>query len=305
MPIKISDKLPAKKTLESENIFVMTEHRAAHQDIRPIRILILNLMPTKITTETQLLRLLGNTPLHVEIELLQMVSHNHKNTSKEHLLAFYKSFKDVKNEKFDGMIITGAPVEFLDYAEVDYWDELCEIMEWSKHNVYSTMHICWGAQAGLFYHYGVPKYTLKNKLPGVFKNKTLITTHPLLRGFDDEFYVPQSRNTEIRREDIEKIPELDILAESEKAGIHIVADHSCRKFFVTGHFEYDRDTLKTEYERDVAKGVEPSIPENYFENNQTDSIPPMKWRAHAGLVFSNWINFIVYEHTPYNLNELN
>lgn len=304
MPIKVPNSLPATKILETENIFVMTETRAMHQDIRPLKILILNLMPTKIETETQLLRLLGNTPLHIEIELLQTATHKSKNVSKEHLLNFYKTFDDIKNERFDGMIVTGAPVELLEFEEVDYWDELCEILKWSEQHVYSTMYICWGAQAGLYYHYGVKKHLLPHKLFGVFKHKTLIPNHPLLRGFDDTFYMPHSRNTTNAPEDIRAVRELDVLTYSEEAGIHICADHACRKFFITGHSEYDRTTLAAEYMRDLKKGIDIQMPKNYFPDDDPTKTPLMNWRSGASLLFSNWLNYIVYQHTPYDLSEL-
>lgn len=304
MPIKIQDKLPAAKTLESENVFVITENRAFHQDIRPLRIAILNLMPTKIETETQLLRLLGNTPLQIEIELLQAATHKSKNTAAEHLLAFYKTYDDVKNERFDGLIITGAPVEHLEFEEVNYWEELCTIMEWAKTHVYSTMYICWGAFAGLYYHYGVKKYPLESKISGVFPHHPILPLHPLLRGFDDTFYVPHSRSTEVHEEDLRKIPELDILSVSPESGVHIAADHSCRKIFVTGHSEYARRTLGYEYSRDVLKGLEPEVPVNYFPEGDSTKRPIMNWKSHANLLFGNWINHIVYQHTPYDLSEL-
>lgn len=305
MPIKIPNSLPATKILETENIFVMTETRALHQDIRPLKILILNLMPTKIETETQLLRLLGNTPLQIEIELLQTATHKAKNVSKEHLLTFYKTYDQIKDLRFDGLIVTGAPVELLDYSEIDYWDELCTILKWAEKNVYSTLFICWGAQAGLYYYYGVEKEVLPEKLFGVFPHKCLIPSHPLLRGFDDVFYVPHSRYTSVKKEDIEKVEELDILTYSQQAGIHIVADRKCRKFFVTGHSEYDRCTLAGEYIRDINKGIEVNKPKNYFQNDDPCTLPIMNWRSHASLLFSNWLNFIVYQHTPYDLSELN
>lgn len=303
MPIKISDELPAARILESENIFVMTENRAVHQDIRPLKIAILNLMPEKIVTETQLLRLLGNTPLHVEIELLQTASHTSKNTSKEHLLAFYKTFDEIKSMKFDGLIITGAPVELLNFEDVDYWDELCSIMEWSKTNVYSVLHICWGAQAGLYYHYGIKKYIYPEKLTGIFSHKCLIPEHPLMRGFDDIYLVPHSRYTGVLENDIRAVDDLDILSVSNEAGVHIVADHECRKFFVTGHSEYDRQTLAAEYTRDKAKGLN-HFPRHYFPQDDPLNTPHMNWRAHASLLFSNWLNYIVYQHTPYDLSSL-
>ncbi len=304
MPIKIPDRLPASRILQSENIFVMTERRALHQDIRPLRLLILNLMPKKIETETQLLRLLGNTPLQVEITLMQMASHVSKNTSAEHLLTFYTTFDKVKSNRYDGLIITGAPVELLEFEEVDYWYELCEVMEWAKSNVYSTFYICWAAQAGLYYYYGVPKYPLNNKLSGIYRHKVDLPRHPLMRGFDDYFYAPHSRNTETRHEDIAKIRGLDILSSSDEAGVYIVADHDCRKFFVTGHSEYDRDTLAGEYKRDIGKGIDINIPYNYFPCDNPEKTPDMLWRSHASLLYSNWINFIVYQRTPYDLSEL-
>jgi len=304
MPINIPDSLPAARTLESENIFVITENRASHQDIRPLRIAILNLMPTKIDTETQLLRLLGDTPLQVEIELLQTASHVSKNTSAKHLLKFYKTFADVKDERFDGLIITGAPIELLDFEDVNYWNELCEIMEWSKTHVYSTFHICWAAQAGLYYHYGIPKYELKDKLSGIFEHRPTTLFHPLTRGFDDVFYAPHSRHSEVRREDIEKITELEILAESKDAGLYIIKSKDDRQIFVTGHCEYDPLTLKAEYDRDIAKGMDIKIPKNYFPDDDPSKQPLTKWRGHANLLFSNWLNYYVYQETPYNLDEL-
>ena len=304
MPVKIPDKLPAAKILQSENIFVMTEHRALHQDIRPLKLIILNLMPKKVETETQLLRLLGNTPLQVEITLMQMASHVSKNTSQEHLLTFYTTFDKIKENRYDGLIITGAPVELLKFEDVDYWDELCKVMEWSKNNVYSTFQICWAAQAALYYHYGIPKYTLPDKLSGIYLHKVDIPHHPLMRGFDDYFYAPHSRNTEFRREDVEKATGLDILCSSKKAGVYICADHACRNFFVTGHSEYDRDTLANEYKRDTSKGINANLPYNYFPSDDIALLPRVNWRSHASLLYSNWINFIVYQCTPYDLNEL-
>ncbi|HEX3015725.1 MAG TPA: homoserine O-succinyltransferase, partial [Desulfobacteria bacterium] len=271
MPITVPEGLPAIRTLEQENIFVMPEHRAKQQDIRPLKILILNLMPTKVETETQLLRILGNTPLQVEAELLQMATHVTKNTPAEYLLKFYRRFDEVKDNKYDGMIITGAPVEQLRFEEVNYWQELCAIMEWSKRNVYSTLHICWGAQAGLYYHFGVPKYELAEKIFGVFKHTVLSPTHPLTRGFDDFFWVPHSRYTAIKKQDIAKIPELEILSESEDAGVYIVANTNGRQFFVTGHSEYGQDTLAKEYFRDINKGLTIKMPQNYFPNNNPDN----------------------------------
>ncbi len=304
MPIKILDNLPAKETLTNENIFVMTEQRAIHQDIRPLRIAILNLMPAKIITETQLLRLIGNTPLQVEIELLHPKTHISKNTPAGHLTTFYKTFDDVRHEKFDGLIITGAPVEQMEFEQVTYWDELKNIMEWSKKNVYSTFHICWGAQAGLYYHYGIKKYPLKEKLFGIFMHRICKTNTMLLRGFDDCFYAPHSRHTEIRREDIEKISELDILSDSEEAGIYIIKTKGGRQIFVTGHSEYDKDTLKSEYERDVSKGLEIKLPRNYFPGDDYSRSPFVTWRSHANLLFSNWLNYYVYQETPYDLSQL-
>lgn len=304
MPIKIPGNLPAIETLESENIFVMTQERAVTQDIRPLKIVILNLMPTKIVTETQLLRLLSNTPLQVDIDFLQMATHRSKNTPAAHLETFYRTFEDLRNEKFDGMIITGAPVEKLPFEEVDYWPELCEIMAWSRKNVYSTMHICWGAQAGLYYHFGIPKYLLEQKISGIFRHRVLVPLHPLVRGFDDNFWAPHSRYTEVRREDIEKHPDLEILTESNAAGVHLVASRSGRQIFVTGHEEYDRDTLKDEYFRDVNKGIHPLIPQNYFPNDDTSLTPPFMWRSHASLMFSNWLNYFVYQKTPYDLKNI-
>ena len=287
MPIKIADKLPATKQLAKENIFVMTEKRAARQDIRPLKIAIVNLMPEKIKTETQLLRLLSNSPLQVEVDLIQMSSHISKNTSEEHLSAFYKEFSDIKDSKFDGMIITGAPVENMDFEKVDYWTELSEIMEWSKTHVTSTLHICWAAQAGLYYHYGIPKYPLKEKCSGVFRHKVRRTTAKLVRGFDNVFYAPHSRHTEVRAEDINKVPELEILSDSQEAGVYIVTTKKGRQIFVMGHSEYDADTLKNEYFRDLEKGLNPVIPANYFSKNDPTKKPIVRWRSHAHLLFSN------------------
>lgn len=304
MPIKIQDSLPAKKVLESENIFVMTNQRAVTQDIRALRIVILNLMPTKIETETQLLRLLGNTPLQVDIELLQMASHTSKNTSASHLNTFYKTFAEIAEEKFDGMIITGAPVEKMPYEEVDYWDELCRIMKWSRTNVYSTFHICWGAQAALYYHFGIPKYPLEQKLSGIYSHKVLNPYHPLVRGFDDTYLAPHSRYTQVRKEDIEAHPELSVLTYSEKAGVHIAAKNNGRQFFVMGHAEYDRETLANEYFRDVKKGIHPQVPYHYFPDDDPSKVPPFLWRSHASLLFSNWLNYYVYQQTPFNIKDI-
>jgi len=304
MPIKIPNDLPAAETLTSENIFVMFEDRALHQDIRALQIVILNLMPNKIVTETQILRLLGNSPLQVDIVLLHPKSHVSKNTSREHLIKFYNTFDEICQQKFDGMIITGAPVEHLEFEEVDYWEELKEIMEWSKTHVFSTFHICWAAQAGLYYHYGIPKYKLPQKMFGIFPHRACKKNEKLLRGFDDVFYVPHSRHTEVRKADILKVPELEILAESEEAGIYIVASKNGRQVFVTGHSEYDPLTLKEEYERDKAKGLNIDLPKNYFPNDDVNAMPVVNWRSHANLLFSNWLNYYVYQETPYNLNEI-
>ncbi len=304
MPIKIPKNLPAYDMMTEENIFVMDEGRAASQDIRPLKVAILNLMPTKITTEAQIVRVLSNTPLQIDITLLTMETHKSTNTPEEHMKAFYRNFSDVKEEKFDGLIITGAPVENLEFDDVDYWDELCEIMRWSKKNVYSTLHICWAAQAGLFYHYGVKKYKLNEKMSGVFTHKNLMPAHPLLRGFDEEFAAPHSRHTEVRREDIEATGKLDILAESEEAGIYIVASKKRRLLYVTGHSEYDAETLKLEYKRDVSRGLNPKVPRHYFKNDDPTETPKNTWRAHAHLLFSNWLNYFVYQNTPYDLAKI-
>ncbi len=304
MPIRVPDKLPATKELRNENVFVMSETRAMHQDIRPLKIAIVNLMPTKITTETQLLRLLSNSPLHVEIDLITMNSHTSKNTSAEHLEAFYKSFSDIRHQKYDGMIITGAPVENMDFSEVDYWDELVEIMEWTKTHVTSTLHICWAAQAGLYYHYGIPKYTLDKKLSGVYSHKVNRRTAKLVRGFDNEFYAPHSRHTEVRKEDIKKVSELEILSESDEAGVYIVFTKGGRRIFVTGHSEYDADTLQKEYIRDMERGLNPEIPKNYFPGNNPNKKPIVRWRSHANLLFSNWLNYFVYQITPYDIDAI-
>ena len=305
MPIKIPTALPATEVLQSENIFVITETRAITQDIRPLRIAVLNLMPTKIVTETQLARLLGNTPLQVEIELLHTASHKAKNTSEEHMISFYRTFDDVKDQKFDGLIITGAPVEHIEFEEVEYWDELCRIMEWSKTHVTSTFHICWGAQAGLYYHYGIKKYHLPEKLSGVYKHRKDKENAILLRGFDDEFMVPQSRHTYTRREDIENEPRLKILASGREAGVYAVMNHGGSQIFITGHSEYDRDTLKREYIRDKNAGLEPHVPVNYFPDDDDTKDPVVTWRGHANLLFSNWLNYYVYQITPYDLRHMN
>ncbi len=304
MPIKIPNSLPAAKTLADENIFIMTETRAISQDIRPLRILILNLMPTKIATETQLARLLGNTPLQVEIELIRTASHESKNTSQEHLLSFYKTFDDVRSERFDGMIITGAPVEHLDFEEVEYWRELCEIFEWSKTHVHSTFHICWGAQAGLYYHFGIKKIMLKKKLFGVFPH-TVSYKHPILfRGFDDVFYAPHSRHSTVDVGQLKKVNELKILAESDEAGMYACMTAEGRQIFITGHSEYDPDTLAKEYFRDREKGLDIAVPKNYFPGDDPSKPPIVRWRAHANLLFSNWLNYFVYQTTPYDVEEI-
>lgn len=305
MPIKIPDKLPAKKLLEAENIFVMTSKRALTQDIRPLKILLLNLMPTKIVTETQLLRLLGNTPLQVEVSFMAMKSHESKNTPMEHLINFYGTFDDFKHEKFDGMIITGAPVEQMPFEDVDYWDELCEIMEWSKTNVHSTLHICWGAQAGLYYHYGINKYDTDKKVFGIFEHKVTRKLNKLLRGFDEYFLAPHSRHTYVKKEDIKNVSELKILAESKEVGVLLASNKGGRQIFITGHLEYDYDTLLKEYQRDVDKGLEIDIPKNYFPNDDPTKKPILKWRSNASLFFSNWLNYYVYQTTPYDINKLN
>ncbi len=301
MPIQIPNDLPAAAALLRENIFVMTQTRAVSQDIRPLEIVLLNLMPTKVTTETQLSRLLGNTPLQVHLELMHVSSHIAKNTSQEHMLSFYKSFDELKNRKFDGMVITGAPVEQMEFEAVDYWQELCRIMEWSKTNVHSTFHICWGAQAGLYYHYGIKKWPLPEKLFGVYPHHADYRRSILLRGFDDTFYVPHSRHTTVRREDIEAVPGLKILASSEQAGVYIVMSKEGRRIFVTGHSEYDPDTLDREYRRDRAAGVPIHVPENYFPGNDDSQQPIVRWRGHANLLFSNWLNYFVYQTTPYDI----
>lgn len=300
MPIKIDSNLPARKVLESENIFVMTDTRAVSQDIRPLKIAIVNLMPTKVTTETQLLRLLGNTPLQIEISLVQMENHISKNVGAEHLAKFYINSSDVFKQKFDGMIITGAPVEQLNFEKVDYWNDLCKIMDFAKTNVFSTLYICWGAQAGLYHLFGIPKYSLEKKMFGIFENRCIIKSDPLLRGFDDFFPIPQSRHTTIKKQDILKHPELIILAESDEIGPTIIKTKDNRAIFMTGHLEYDTDTLKTEYFRDVSKGLEINIPKNYFPLNNPATEPFSTWRSTAHLFYSNWLNYYVYQETPYN-----
>jgi len=301
VPIQIPNDLPAAGTLQQENIFVMTEKRAITQDIRPLEIVLLNLMPTKVATETQLSRLLGNTPLQVHMELMHMSSHVSRNVTQEHLLTFYKSFDELKDRKFDGMVITGAPVEHMPFEEVDYWPELCRIMEWSKTNVHSTFHICWGAQAGLYYHYGIQKHPIPEKLFGVFEHQADYKRSILLRGFDDVFWAPHSRHTTVYREDIEAVPGLRVLASSPKAGVYAVASKEGRQIFVTGHSEYDPDTLQKEYLRDKNLGLPIHVPENYFPNDDDTQPPVVRWRGHANLLFSNWLNYFVYQTTPYDI----
>ncbi len=304
MPIRIPNDLPAVKTLNDENIFVMTEKRAITQDIRPLKILLLNLMPKKIETETQLSRLLGNTPLQVELTLIHTKSHKSKNTSSEHLLAFYKTFDDVKTQNFDGMIITGAPVEQMPFEEVEYWDELCEIMEWTKTHVHSTFHICWGAQAGLYYHYGINKQPLDKKLFGVFPHKKDYKKSMLLRGFDDVFMVPHSRHTTVSIDDVKKHKELKILSTSEEAGVYAIATKQGKQIFITGHSEYDALTLNNEYVRDLNEGKPIEIPKNYFPENDPSKAPLVTWRGHSNLLYSNWLNYFVYQTTPYDITEI-
>lgn len=301
MPIRIPNNLPAKEVLESENIFVMSESRAESQQIRPLRIGVLNLMPTKITTETQLSRLLGNTPLQVELFLVQVSSHLPKNTPQEHMIAFYNTFDDIKDEFFDGFIITGAPVEQMPFEEVEYWPELCRIMEWTKTHVHSTLHICWGAQAALYYHFGVNKVPLEEKLFGVFPHKVLYKNPILMRGFDDEFWVPHSRHTTVRWEDVAAIPEIKILAASEQAGLYAMSTQYGRQLFITGHSEYDPETLNLEYMRDKKAGKPIHVPENYFPDDDDTKPPIVRWRGHANLLFSNWLNYIVYQTVPYDV----
>jgi homoserine O-succinyltransferase len=301
MPIRIPNDLPAAETLQQENIFVMQQNRALTQDIRPLEIVLLNLMPTKITTETQLSRLLGNTPLQVNLELMHTTTHQSKNTSQEHMLSFYKSFDELKDRKFDGMVITGAPVEKMAFEDVDYWQELCQIMEWSKTHVHSTFHICWGAQAGLYYHYGVDKVDLPQKMFGVFPHTADYKRSILLRGFDDVFWVPHSRHTTVLREDIEKVPELKILASSEESGVYAIATKGGKQIFITGHSEYDPLTLESEYLRDKNLGLPIAVPENYYPNDDDTKPPIVRWRAHANLLFSNWLNYFVYQTTPYDI----
>ena len=304
MPVNIPHALPARKTLESENVFVMSEVRATHQDIRPLRIAILNLMPTKVATETQLLRLLGNTPIQVRVTLLHMDSHESRNTTPEHLAAFYSTFEEVRTQKFDGLVITGAPVELLPFEEVDYWPELCAVMDWSREKVFSTLHVCWGAQAGLYRHYGVRKYPLPEKMFGVFPHRVLEPHSPILAGFDEVFPAPHSRHTEVRAEDVRKVPGLQLLAESDVAGLYLASSTDGRQLYVTGHPEYERYTLKTEYDRDVAKGLPIKVPKNYFPNDDPTQPPMVTWRSHAFLLYANWLNHCVYQRTPFDLEAI-
>ena len=304
MPVRVPVSLPAVEALREENIFVIDEQRASSQDIRPLRIAILNLMPLKIMTETDLLRLISNTPLQVELYFIDTDSHVSKNTPREHIETFYKKFDEVKHNNYDGLIITGAPVEKVDFEEVDYWEELTEIFAWAKKHVTSTLYICWAALAGLYYHYGVPKYVLDKKISGVFKHRIDDDLNPIFRGFDDMFYVPHSRYSEVRREDIDKVPALKIIAESAESGIYMVMARGGREFFITGHSEYSPGTLDFEYRRDLEKGINPEIPVNYYENDNPDNPPIVRWRSHANLLFSNWLNYFVYQETPYDIRDI-
>ncbi|MGB7875433.1 MAG: homoserine O-succinyltransferase [Anaerolineales bacterium] len=304
MPVRIPTTLPARVILERENIFVMGHERAEQQDIRPLRVAILNLMPTKIVTETQLLRLLGNSALQVEITLLQTATYQPKNTDSDHLIAHYKTWSQVRNEKFDGLVITGAPVEQMPFEEVDYWDELCAIMDWARTNVFSTLYICWGAQAGLYHRYGIQKYPLNRKMFGVFEHKVLLRNQKLLRGFDDTFLAPHSRHTEVRLTDVEKVDELKVLAASEDAGLYLAATRNGRHIFVTGHSEYDPLTLKGEYDRDVKQGLPIEVPRNYYSDDDPSKPPLVRWRGHANLLYANWLNYHVYQVTPYNIKHI-
>ena len=304
MPLRLPDKLPAIDFLKDENIFVLGNERANSQDIRPLRIAILNLMPLKITTETDLVRLLSNTPLQLDVHLMKVKAHTSKNTPVEHMQAFYRDFEEMRHEKFDGMIITGAPVEHLDYSEVNYWQEITEIFDWARTHVTSVMYICWAAQAGLFYHYGVPKYPLPKKMFGIFPQIPSNTRLPIFRGFDDVFYMPHSRHTEIRREDVPRVPELSIIAESEQSGVSMVMARNGREIFVTGHSEYSPNTLDTEYRRDLAKGLPIEMPVNYYRNDDPDQGPLVTWRGHGNLLFTNWLNYYVYQETPYNIEDI-
>lgn len=304
MPIKIADSLPARSVLESENIFVMTEHRATTQDIRPLHIALLNLMPLKIVTETQILRCLSNTPIQIEVDLIQTKTYQSKNTPQDHLLTFYKTFDEIQDRNYDGCIITGAPVENLPFEEVEYWDELVTIMEWTRSHVHSTLHICWGAQAGLYYHYGLPKYPLPEKMSGVFQHRVLVPKEPLMRGFDDVFAAPHSRHTEVRAADIAQHPQLTLLAISDEAGVYIVEAMNGRQVFVLGHSEYDADTLQKEYERDLQKGLQPHIPRHYFRHDNPCEGVQVTWKAHAHLFYTNWVNYYVYQTTPYDVTKI-
>ena len=303
MPVKVPDDLPAFATLSSENIFVMSESRAMSQDIRPLKIAILNLMPTKVETEIQLLRLLGNSPVQVDVELVKMASHESKNISSEYLDRFYSTFDEIKDQKFDGMIITGAPVETLEYEEVDYWDELEEIMDWSVDNVTSTLHLCWGAMAGLYHHYGIPKYPLQSKVSGIFEHRVLLPSEPIVRGFDDRFFMPHSRHTELHADDISRNPHLHIVSKSDDAGVAIIVSEK-NQVFITGHFEYDKYTLAYEFERDLNAGMNPHVPCNYFEGDDPHRDPVVRWRGHSTLFFTNWLNYHVYQETPFNIDDI-
>ena len=304
MPLNLPSRLPAVEILKSENIFVMDSQQASTQDIRPLRIVILNLMPLKITTETDLIRLLSNTPLQIEVDFLKVSGHRSKNTPVEHMMTFYKDFSTLRNENYDGMIITGAPVEQMPFEEVDYWKEVSEIFDWARTHVTSTLYICWAAQAGLYHFYGVPKYPLPQKMFGIFKHKVYDHQNPIFRGFDDEFYVPHSRHTEVRKSDIEKVPELTLLSESEESGVYMVMARGGREFFITGHSEYSPYTLDTEYRRDLDKGLPIEMPLNYYRNNDPKKGPLVRWRGHANLLFSNWLNYFVYQQTPYDIREI-
>ncbi len=304
MPIVIPDNLPAVEVLQTERVFVMKETRAIHQDIRALKVLILNIMPLKIQTETHLLRQLANTPLQIEIQLLHTKTYLSKNTPEDHLNEFYKTFDDIKDQKFDGLIITGAPVEQIDFEEVVYWEEMKHIMDWAKTNVTAKLYICWAAQAGLYHYYGVPKYPLPKKMFGVFEHNVNVPTLPIVRGFDEVFFAPHSRHTEIQRDDILKVPQLQIVSESDEAGVYIVANEEFAEIFVTGHSEYEAQTLNGEYRRDVAKGLEIDIPRNYFKNNNPENEPVVRWKSHASLLYANWINYYVYQRTPFNINEI-
>ena len=304
MPVRVPVSLPAVETLKSENIFVIDEQRASSQDIRPLRIAILNLMPLKIMTETDLLRLLSNTPLQIELDFIDTDSHVCKNTPREHIETFYKSFDDIRHNNYDGFIVTGAPVEKVDFDEVDYWDELCEIFEWAKTHVTSTLYICWAAFAGLFYHYGVPKHVIEHKISGVFRHRILDPMNPIFRGFDDVFYVPHSRFSEVRKADIEQVPALSIISDSDEAGVYMVMARGGREFFITGHSEYSPGTLDFEYHRDLEKGMNPSIPANYYEDDDPTKSPIVRWRSHANLIFTNWLNYFVYQETPYDIRDI-